>query len=63
MSSDESGVEDGKGVIFVKDIPWRSQKITKFFQKLDDSHNTNKLAGKLKKGSKKKTWYLEDLLQ
>lgn len=42
VSSDESGVEDGKGVIFVKDIPWRSQKITKFFQKLDDSHNTNK---------------------
>ena len=32
MSSDESGTEDGKGVIFVKKIPWRSPKVETFFQ-------------------------------
>ena len=38
MSSDESGTEDGKGVIFVKKIPWQSPKVETFFSKLDDNH-------------------------
>ena len=38
ISSDESGTEDGKAVIFVKTLPWRSQKVTKFFSKLDENH-------------------------
>ena len=42
MSSDESGIEDGNGVIFVKDLPWRHKRITNFFQKLDDEHNSKR---------------------
>ena len=52
VSFDESGTEDGKGVIFVKDLPWRHKRITNFFQKLDDDYNLknqNKPAGRLKK--------------
>ena len=36
MSSDESGMdEDGRAVIFVKDIPWRNDKVGRFFKRLD----------------------------
>ena len=42
MSSDESGIEYGNGVIFVKDLPWRHKRITNFFQKLDDEHNSKR---------------------
>ena len=42
MSSDESGIEDGKGVIFVKDLTWRHKRVTNFFQKLDDEHNSKR---------------------
>ena len=40
ISSDESGIEDGKGVIFVRDLPWRHKRVTNFFQKLEDEHNS-----------------------
>ena len=39
---DKSGIEDGKGVIFVKDLPWRHKRVTNFFQKLDDEHNSKR---------------------
>ena len=42
MSSDESGIEDGKGLIFVKDLPWRHKRVANFFQKLKDEHNSKK---------------------
>ena len=42
MSSDESDIEDGKGIIFVKDLPWRHKRITNFFQKLGDEHNSKR---------------------
>ena len=66
VSSDESGVDEGKGVIFVKDIPWRGQKITNFFQKLDDSHSANKseqASRQTKERIKIGTWYLNNLHQ
>ena len=37
ISSDESESEDGKGVFSVKNLQWRSDKVTRFFSKLDDA--------------------------
>ena len=52
MSSDESGVdEDGKAVIFVTNLPWRSGKVGRFFERLDISKiNLNKLCVKARIG-------------
>ena len=33
ISSDSSGVEDTISVLMAKEIPWRSQKVTNFFEK------------------------------
>ena len=35
MSSDESGNEEDQAVFIVKELPWRSDKVTAFFEKLD----------------------------
>ena len=35
MSSDESGEEDGQAVFIVKKLPWRSERVSKFFERLD----------------------------
>ena len=43
MSSDESGMdEDGKAVISVKEIPWRSDKVGRYFKRLDMVQQQNK---------------------
>ena len=35
ISSEESDDADGSSTIIVKPLPWRSEKVTDFFQKLD----------------------------
>ena len=35
MSSDESATEDDQAVFVVKDLPWRSDKVTTFYKKID----------------------------
>ena len=36
MSSEESGLDkDGKAVILVKDLPWRSDKVGRFLERLE----------------------------
>ena len=43
MSSEESGVdEEGKAVILVKDLPWRSDKLERLFDRLDAVQEGNK---------------------
>lgn len=42
ISSDDSESEDGKAVLFVKELPWRSDKVSKFFKKLDDNHRARR---------------------
>ena len=50
MSSDESGIEDGKGVIFVKDLPWRHKRVAKILKMNTIQKSLSKLIGKPKKG-------------
>ena len=35
MSSEESGEEDGRPVLFVKSLPWRATKVSKFLKQMD----------------------------
>ena len=42
ISSDESELDDGKAVLVVKELQWRSDKITNFFTKLDSAHEDRK---------------------
>ena len=42
MSSDESGTEDGQSVFIVKELSWRSDKVTAFFQRLDTARDKRK---------------------
>ena len=42
ISSDSSGVEDTIPVLVAKEIPWRSQKVTSFFERLDKVHEDSK---------------------
>ena len=35
---DESGMEEEVPVFIVKELKWRSEKVTKFFRKLDDAY-------------------------
>ena len=35
MSSEESGEDDGRPVLFVKPIPWRASKVYKFLKQMD----------------------------
>ena len=42
MSSDESGEEDGQAVFLVKKLPWRSERVSKFFEQLDTARMTRK---------------------
>ena len=42
MSSDESGTEDGEPVFIVKTLPWRSERVSKFFQRLDAARDARK---------------------
>ena len=43
MSSDESGNEDDELAVFVvKELPWRSDKVTAFFEKLDGVRQSRK---------------------
>lgn len=42
ISSDSSGVEDSVPVLVAKEIPWRSHKVTSFFDKLDKFHEDSK---------------------
>ena len=42
MSSDESATEDDQAVFVVKELPWRSDKVTAFYKKLDSVWNARK---------------------
>ena len=42
ISSDDSETEDGKAVFSVRKLPWRSEKVGRFFAKLDDNHQERK---------------------
>lgn len=42
ISSDSSGVEDSVPVLVAKEIPWRSRKVSSFFEKLDKFHEESK---------------------
>ena len=42
MSSDESGEEDERAVFIVKKLPWRSERVSTFFQRLDTAHASRK---------------------
>ena len=42
MSSDESGTDEMKPVFIVKELPWRTNKATSFFEKLDRARDTRK---------------------
>ena len=42
MSSDESGEEDERAVFIVKKIPWRSERVSSFFQRLDAARTSRK---------------------
>ena len=35
MSSEESGEEDGKPVLFMKYLPWRATKVSRFLKQMD----------------------------
>ena len=39
ISSDESDVEEDTPVFIVKELSWRSTKVSNFFIKLDDAHH------------------------
>ena len=42
MSSDESWTEDGQSMFIVKELHWRSDKVTAFFQRLDKARDHRK---------------------
>ena len=42
MSSDESGEEDGSAVFIVKKLPWRSERVSNFFERLDTARTSRK---------------------
>ena len=42
MSSDESGEEDECAVFIVKKLPWRSKRVSTFFQRLDTARASRK---------------------
>ena len=42
ISSDESGSDDGQPVFIVRELPWRSDKVTSFFQRLDKMREERK---------------------
>ena len=42
ISSDESATEDDQPVLIIKELRWRSEKVTIFFQKLDRAHDARK---------------------
>ena len=42
MSSDESGEEDERAVFIVKKLPWRSERVSSFFQRLDTARTSRK---------------------
>ena len=38
ISSDESEIDDDKAMVVVKELVWRSDRVTNFFAKLDNTH-------------------------
>ena len=42
ISSDSSGIEDTVPVLVAKEIPWRSRKVSSFFEKLDKFYEESK---------------------
>ena len=42
ISSDESELEEDRAVLVVKELPWRSEKVSNFFKKLDKAHESRK---------------------
>ena len=42
MSSDESSNEDDQAIFIVKELSWRSDKVTSFFEKLDSVRQSRK---------------------
>ena len=42
MSIDESGTEEDHSVFIVKELRWRSDKVTAFFERLDKAHDARK---------------------
>ena len=53
ISSDSSGIEDTVPVLVAKEIPWRSRKVSSFFEKLDKfykSQSQSRLSTKQSQG-------------
>ena len=49
ISCDESECEDGKSIQVVKGLPWKSERVSLFFSKIDEEHairSLNRPAGK-----------------
>ena len=42
ISSDESGTEDSKSVFIVKELLWRSEKVTSVFNKINEMYDSQK---------------------
>ena len=42
MSSDESGEDDGQPVFIVKKLPWSSERVSNFFERLDAARSSHK---------------------
>lgn len=42
ISSDESEIDNDKAVLVVKELVWRSDRVTNFFAKLDSAHEDRK---------------------
>ncbi len=42
ISSDESETDEHNPILVVKELSWRSDKVTSFFSKLDEAHKHHK---------------------
>ena len=42
LSTDESEIDDDEAVLVVKELVWRSDRVTTFFAKLDSAHEDRK---------------------
>lgn len=42
ISSDESEIEDEKSILIVKELSWRSVRVSTFFSRLDQAHEHRK---------------------
>lgn len=42
ISSDESDIEEERHILVVRELPWRNDRVSKFFTKLDEAHEHRK---------------------